>query len=46
MSGGWLLSVGSHAPNKQMAFNFINTALDQTELALVRHRRSADRQPL
>jgi multiple sugar transport system substrate-binding protein len=30
MSGGWLLSVGSHAPNKQMAFNFISTALDQT----------------
>lgn len=28
MSGGWLLSVGSHAPNKQMAFNFITTALD------------------
>jgi len=30
MSGGWLLSVGSHAANKQMAFNFISTALDQT----------------
>jgi len=29
MSGGWLLSVGSHAPNKQMAFNFISLALDQ-----------------
>ncbi len=28
MSGGWLLSVGSHAPNKQMAFNFITIALD------------------
>ena len=28
MSGGWLLSVGSHAPNKQMAFNFITLALD------------------
>ena len=28
MSGGWLLSVGSHAANKQMAFNFITTALD------------------
>ena len=29
MSGGWLLSVGSHATNKQMAFNFISIALDQ-----------------
>jgi multiple sugar transport system substrate-binding protein len=29
MSGGWLLSVGSHATNKQMAFNFISMALDQ-----------------
>jgi multiple sugar transport system substrate-binding protein len=29
MSGGWLLSVGSHAANKQMAFNFISIALDQ-----------------
>jgi len=29
MSGGWLLSVGSHAANKQMAFNFISLALDQ-----------------
>ena len=29
MSGGWLLSVGSHATNKQMAFNFITIALDQ-----------------
>ncbi len=29
MSGGWLLSVGSHAKNKQMAFNFISIALDQ-----------------
>jgi multiple sugar transport system substrate-binding protein len=29
MSGGWLLSVGSHATNKQMAFNFISLALDQ-----------------
>ena len=28
MSGGWLLSVGSHATNKQMAFNFITMALD------------------
>ena len=28
MSGGWLLSVGSHATNKQMAFNFITLALD------------------
>jgi multiple sugar transport system substrate-binding protein len=28
MSGGWLLSVGSHAANKQMAFNFIALALD------------------
>jgi multiple sugar transport system substrate-binding protein len=28
MSGGWLLSVGSHATNKQMAFNFIALALD------------------
>ena len=28
MSGGWLLSVGSHAPNKQMAFNFITITLD------------------
>jgi multiple sugar transport system substrate-binding protein len=28
MSGGWLLSVGSHASNKQMAFNFITIALD------------------
>jgi multiple sugar transport system substrate-binding protein len=34
MSGGWLLSVGSHAPNKQMAFNFITIALDyQNSLA-------------
>jgi len=29
MSGGWLLSVGSHAKNKQMAFNFITLALNQ-----------------
>jgi multiple sugar transport system substrate-binding protein len=29
MSGGWLLSVGSHAKNKQMAFNFIALALNQ-----------------
>ncbi len=29
MSGGWLLSVGSHATNKQMAFNFITIALNQ-----------------
>ena len=29
MSGGWLLSVGSHAKNKQMAFNFIAMALNQ-----------------
>ena len=29
MSGGWLLSVGSHAANKQMAFNFIKIALDK-----------------
>jgi multiple sugar transport system substrate-binding protein len=29
MSGGWLLSVGSHCTNKQMAFNFISIALDQ-----------------
>jgi multiple sugar transport system substrate-binding protein len=29
LSGGWLLSVGSHATNKQMAFNFITIALDQ-----------------
>jgi len=29
MSGGWLLSVGSHAANKQMAFNFVALALDQ-----------------
>jgi multiple sugar transport system substrate-binding protein len=29
MSGGWLLSVGSHAKNKQMAFNFIAIALDE-----------------
>ena len=29
MSGGWLLSVGSHAANKQMAFNFIAIALDK-----------------
>jgi multiple sugar transport system substrate-binding protein len=29
MSGGWLLSVGSHAPNRQMAFNFISVALDK-----------------
>jgi multiple sugar transport system substrate-binding protein len=28
MSGGWLLSVGSHATDKQMAFNFITVALD------------------
>jgi multiple sugar transport system substrate-binding protein len=28
MSGGWLLSVGSHSTNKQMAFNFITMALD------------------
>ena len=28
LSGGWLLSVGSHATNKQMAFNFITIALD------------------
>ena len=28
MSGGWLLSVGSHATNKQMAFNFITLFLD------------------
>ena len=29
LSGGWLLSVGSHAQNKQMAFNFIELALDK-----------------
>jgi multiple sugar transport system substrate-binding protein len=29
MSGGWLLSVGSHSQNKQMAFNFITIALDK-----------------
>jgi multiple sugar transport system substrate-binding protein len=29
LSGGWLLSVGSHAQNKQMAFNFISIALDE-----------------
>ena len=29
LSGGWLLSVGSHATNKQMAFNFVTIALDQ-----------------
>ena len=31
LSGGWLLSVGSHGTSvqKQMAFNFITTALDQ-----------------
>jgi multiple sugar transport system substrate-binding protein len=28
LSGGWLLSVGSHASNKQMAFNYIKYALD------------------
>jgi len=28
MSGGWLLSVGSHASNKQMAFNYIADALN------------------
>jgi multiple sugar transport system substrate-binding protein len=28
MSGGWLLSIGSHTVNKQMAFNFITIALD------------------
>ena len=28
MSEGWLLSVGSHATDKQMAFNFITVALD------------------
>ncbi len=29
MSGGWLLSVGSHAPNKRMAFNLIALALNK-----------------
>jgi multiple sugar transport system substrate-binding protein len=29
LSGGWLLSVGSHATNKQMAFNFVTIALNQ-----------------
>jgi multiple sugar transport system substrate-binding protein len=29
MSGGWLLSVGSHSPNKQAAFDFIATALNR-----------------
>jgi multiple sugar transport system substrate-binding protein len=28
LSGGWLLSVGSHAANKQMAFNYIADALN------------------
>jgi multiple sugar transport system substrate-binding protein len=29
MSGGWLLSVGAHSPNKQAAFDFITTALNK-----------------
>ena len=28
LSGGWLLSVGSHTANKQMAFNYIKIALN------------------
>ena len=39
MSGGWLLSVGSHATNKQMAFNFITHRPGPAELAVLRHRR-------
>jgi multiple sugar transport system substrate-binding protein len=29
MSGGWLLSVGAHSPNKQAAFDFVTTALNR-----------------
>jgi multiple sugar transport system substrate-binding protein len=29
MSGGWLLSVGSHTKNKQAAFDFVTTALNK-----------------
>ncbi|TXR57969.1 extracellular solute-binding protein [Quadrisphaera setariae] len=29
MSGGWLLSVGANAPDKQAAFDFVSTALNK-----------------
>ena len=32
MSGGWLLSIGSHSKNAQMAANFIKIALDKNNL--------------
>jgi len=32
MSGGWLLSIGSHSKNPEMAANFIKIALDKTNL--------------
>ena len=45
MSGGWLLSVGSHATNKQMAFNFITLALDQQNSLYYDIGRWPDRRP-
>ena len=45
LSGGWLLSVGSHATNKQMAFNFVTHRPQPEELAVVRHPRWPDRHP-
>ena len=32
MSGGWLLSIGSHSKNAQMAWDFIQIALDHANL--------------
>ena len=45
MSGGWLLSVGSHATRQADGLQLHHHRPGQAELAVLRHRRRPDRRP-